>query len=282
MKRPVGSPAEPTGGSVTPQVQRYGRVRTGSLRAIVAFGLLLSGPVLATGAAAAPGGRQAARPGDGWTAASEWELAGNYVESCTDAPLCPGLFGAANPGAVCRKVLVFQVTRGRWRNVALNGMNAVVVIEASAGRPVNPATRDEWTRCELWLPEEADAAHAEALTAALGGMILGAGGPGFTEVVRAPLAVGIADRRVVAESLDRLILRLHPAESTRAPRPPSVEFLGHTFPFLTPLYVYDVDTLFVAPGGAEPTRASGRSGVLANFSWSSEVTYRAESAVKPG
>jgi hypothetical protein len=233
-------------------------------------------------ALAAPGSRQASAPGDGWTAASEWQLSGNYVEACTDAPLCPGLFGAATPGAVCRKVLVFQVTRGRWRNVALNGLNAVVVVEGVPGRPVSPATRDEWTRCELWLPEDVDAAHAEALTAALGGMLLGAGGRGFTDIVRMPLAVGVADRRAVAESIDRLVLRLHPAESTHTVRPPTVEYLGHAFRFLTPLYVYDVDTLFVAPGGAAPTTTSGVSGAVANFSWSSEVTYRAESAAKPG
>jgi hypothetical protein len=258
--------------------KRNGRPGTGAAAGLALLGLSL----LAAEAAATPGPRQASAPGTGWTAASEWTISGNYVEACTDAPLCPGLFGAANPGVVCRKVLVFQVTRGRWRNVSLNGLNAVVVIDGAPGRPITPATRGEWTRCELWLPEESDSAHAEGLTAALGGMILGAGGPGFTEVVRMPLAVGIAERRVVAESVDRLSMHLRPAASTLGARPPTVEYLGHAFRFLTPLYVYDTDTLFVAPSGAEPTRAGARSGALANFSWSSEVAYREESAVKPG
>ena len=217
----------------------------------------------------------------GWNAANEWALAGNYAETCSDPPLCPGLFGAASCGDACRKIMLFQVTNGRFRAQDLKGIAAVVAVEAPAGEPIVPGNRAAWRRCDLFITDQADSAQVRGMTTVLGAIISGVGGPPFSKVEVVPMGVGITANRVVVDVPDRLKVFLHPQESMNKVRPPNIENLGRTFRFLGPLWAYEADTLYFA--GADPAwNYVQRSGVLTTFSWNSDVAYQqATAAVKP-
>ncbi|MDZ4803762.1 MAG: DUF1326 domain-containing protein [Candidatus Eisenbacteria bacterium] len=225
--------------------------------------------------------RQPTGPATGWAATQEFALNGNYVEACTDAPLCPGHFGSNRPGPGCQKVMVFQVTRGRWHSTDLSGLSVLVIAEAPAGETVFPGNCERWVRREVWLPEAADSAQAEGLTRAIGILVMGAGGPPFTRIERVPLATGITAGRIFVEAVERLRMILTPGRSINGIRPPDLNNLGHTFRFLGPLYVYDVDTLYCPSMVPDGPVADHKSGVTAMFSWSSEAAYAAATVAAP-
>jgi len=212
-------------------------------------------------------------PAPGWNAGNEFSLSGTYAETCTDPPLCPGVFGSNRPGPGCRKVMVFQITGGQWHGTSLANLSVAVVAEAKEGETVMSGKSERWPLCELWLPESADSAQREGLTRVLGLMVLGPGGPDFTRVERVPLATGFTSKRIFVEAVERLRLVLVPAPSINGTHPPDLSNVGRSFRFLGPMLVYEADTLYVAPTDVPPTATTRRSALVASFGWSSEAAY---------
>jgi hypothetical protein len=219
----------------------------------------------------------------GVVVARDWILAGNYAESCSDPPLCPGIFGAASSGGTCRKVMVFHLTRGRWHATNLTGLSAVAILESPDGAPLAPGNRPEWRQCDLIVTDEADSAQTAGLAAMLDIMLSGLGGPGFDHVSHAPITVSFAPYRVIAEVPGTLRLHLHPGNSLNKLRPPDLNNLGGTFHFLGPLYIYEADSLSWSGTDAHPGWSyTGRSAAVSQFAWNSEVaSQEIGEALKP-
>jgi hypothetical protein len=254
--------------------RRFPGTRVGRL---VLFGSILGCSLAVQASKPAPPRRpdsdaaaRASQPSTGWHAGNEWILAGNYAETCSDPPLCPGLFGAASSSGTCRKLMVFQVTNGRYHRTNLAGLAAIVAAESPAGAPVMPGNRPDWKRCELYVSDQADSAQADALSRVLGAMLAGVDGPPFTSVTRTKVAVNFSAARVIGEAADLVKFYMHPVPSMNRIRPPDLNNVGTTFRFLGPLYVYEADTLHF--GAAEPPWSyEGRSAVVSQFTWNSEV-----------
>jgi hypothetical protein len=106
-----------------------------------------------------------------------WRLAGEYLENCNCAVLCPCIVGPRNErgGALARPTeghcdvpVVFEIGEGGFGAVRLDGLGAAIVI-----RTPEAMAAGNWT-VGLYLDERADAAQREALETIFGGR---AGGP---------------------------------------------------------------------------------------------------------
>lgn len=171
--------------------------------------------------AAAPDRTLPTKPAEGWLPNNEWDLSGNYVEACTDRPLCPSLFGSPSEGTVHTKVIALQITRGRWQKTDLGGLNVAIVVEAPSDQPMTTATRTGWSVCRLFVPESADSQQVAGLTRAVGLLLRGAGGPLFDSVEKAPLVLGLTKERGLLEVPDRVTVQLRPAPSINGSSPPT-------------------------------------------------------------
>lgn len=211
-------------------------------------------------------------PGAGWQVSTEWDLAGMYVEACTDPPLCPSLFGSPSPGPEHRKVIALDISRGRWQRTDLSGLKIAVVVTSPVDRPIEPRHRGAWTSCRLFVPEAADSQQIVGLTNAVGLLLRGPGGPRFDAVEKSPLVMGISDARIILDVPEQIALELRPADAIDTGAP-SLTNLGHAFRFLGPIYAYEADTLFCAPGGPEAWRGVHRSAAAASFAWNSAACY---------
>lgn len=105
---------------------------------------------------------------------AKWQLSGDYFENCNCNVVCPCLVSPAAPltarptEGACDVALVFHIDKGRYGDVALDGLNIVVVAHT-------PGAMGEgnWT-AGAYIDERA----SEAQTAALGAIFTGAeGGP---------------------------------------------------------------------------------------------------------
>jgi hypothetical protein len=103
----------------------------------------------------------------------DWQLTGNYFESCNCDVVCPCLFSpdpsAAKPtSGDCKLGLAFHVDRGRYGKVKLDSLNAAVAI-------YTPGVMGDgnWS-VALYLDVRADEQQREALQAIFSGA---AGGP---------------------------------------------------------------------------------------------------------
>lgn len=249
--------------------------RAGLLLAVAA-GFLPPGPAAGKGHAAPPsapiGRTLPAAPGTGWQVANEWDLAGTYVEACTDPLPCPSLFGQPSAGPEHRKIIALDITRGRWQRTDLTGLKVAVVVTAPAELPIEPRSRASWTSCRLFVPETADSMQVVGLANSVGLLLRGPGGPLFDTVEKSPLVMGITDSRIILDVPEQVGLDLRPADSIDRGAP-SLTNLGHAFRFLGPIYVYDADTLYCAPGGRAPWGGRHRSGAASSFAWNSAACY---------
>jgi hypothetical protein len=209
-----------------------------------------------------------------FTPLNEWNVSGTYAEACTDPPICGAFFGSPPCSETCRKVMVFQVGRGRYRTTDISGLSAVVVVESPPGQATVSGNRRAWRKCDLYVSDRADSHQVKALESTVGTMISGVGGPPFDRVLAIPLAVGMTKERVIVESPDHLILHLKPAPSKNRFRPPEISNLTEPFPFLGPVQVFQADTLLCSASG-EPFSRRGGSALLTIFSWNSEVAHQA-------
>src|SRR6201995_2230781 len=103
-----------------------------------------------------------------------WHLSGDYFENCSCDRMGPCLMSAAAPltarptEGFCNVPLVFHIESGRYGDLALDGLNAFVILHS----PGVMADGD-WSAAP-YIDERADEAQTEALAAILSGP---AGGP---------------------------------------------------------------------------------------------------------
>jgi len=137
------------------------------------------------------------------TAAPAWRIQGDYFENCNCDVVCPCLFSTGAPmtatptQGACEVPLAFHVERGRYGDVTLDGLNAVV-----AARTPGPMAEGNM-QVAIYLDERADAAQQEALTAIFSGS---AGGPmgGLAPLVGEVLGVRTAPIRYRIEGKRRV------------------------------------------------------------------------------
>jgi hypothetical protein len=105
---------------------------------------------------------------------AQWRLTGDYFENCNCDVVCPCLVSAAAPltsqptQGVCDVLLAFHIDRGSYDDVALDGLNVVLVAHTPG-----PMGNGNWS-VAAYLDERADDRQA----AALGAIFTGAeGGP---------------------------------------------------------------------------------------------------------
>ena len=107
-------------------------------------------------------------------AQAKWELSGNYFENCNCYVVCPCLVSAGAPmtarpsQGVCDVVLAFHIDKGKYGDVALDGLNVVV-----AAHTPGAMGEGNWTLA-AYIDERASDQQTEALGAIFGGA---AGGP---------------------------------------------------------------------------------------------------------
>ena len=99
-----------------------------------------------------------------------WQISGRYAETCNCDYLCPcPLTGmTSTTHGFCIFAMGFQVERGEFEGLALDGRRFVVV-----GRTPGGMAEGDW-KVGLIVDEQADARQVEALTAIVSGQ---AGGP---------------------------------------------------------------------------------------------------------
>ena len=104
--------------------------------------------------------------------ATNWQLTGDYFENCNCDFICPCLFSAkpqlmSDPTqGACEVALAFHVDSGKYGDVAIDGLNAVVAI-----RTPGAMGEGNWSAA-VYLDDRADDKQREALQA----IFTGAGG----------------------------------------------------------------------------------------------------------
>jgi hypothetical protein len=201
-----------------------------------------------------------------------WQLTGDYFENCNCAVVCPCLASSAAPltaqptQGTCDVVLAFHIDRGRYGEVALDGLNVVV-----AAQTPGPMANGNWA-VAAYIDERAD----DGQTAALGAIFTGAeGGPmaAFAPLIGRQLGVKKVPIRYAIQGKNRSLEIPGVAQMAVGPIPtlhPSGEVwtaLGHP---VAP------DRIALAVGGTGSTFAdygmrwdnSGRNGHYAPIDWS--------------
>lgn len=108
------------------------------------------------------------------TAQTHWQIEGDYFENCNCDIVCPCLFSAGAPltaqptAGACEVPFAFHVERGRFGDVSLDGLNAVVIFRTPGVMAEGNAS------VALYLDERADDRQREGLQAIFTGA---AGGP---------------------------------------------------------------------------------------------------------
>lgn len=106
-----------------------------------------------------------------------WQIEGEYLENCNCTVLCPCIVGprseAGGPLAEpteghCDVPLVFQIAKGRYGEVVLDGLHAALVVYTPKAMGLG-----DWT-VGLYVDQTGDAAQRQALERVFGGH---AGGP---------------------------------------------------------------------------------------------------------
>jgi hypothetical protein len=106
--------------------------------------------------------------------ATRWQLTGDYFENCNCDVVCPCLVSPAAPLTAsptqgrCDVALMIHIDQGRYGDVPLDGLNAVVVAHTPGAM-----ADGNWT-VAAYVDERANDAQTQALDAILGGA---AGGP---------------------------------------------------------------------------------------------------------
>src|SRR5262245_7535470 len=117
-----------------------------------------------------------------------WQLSGDYFENCSCSIVCPCLVSAAPPltarptEGFCNVPLIFHVESGRYGEVALDGLNVLVILHAPS------VMADGNWALATYIDQRADDAQTAALAAIFSGE---AGGPmsAFTPLIGKNLGV---------------------------------------------------------------------------------------------
>jgi hypothetical protein len=104
-------------------------------------------------------------------ATPKWNLSGRYYETCSCDLICPCLptqMSATPTKGDCTFAMAFDVERGRYGDIALDGLGFVVI-----GRTPEAMIKGNWS-VGIIADDRADAAQRDAITAIVSGA---AGGP---------------------------------------------------------------------------------------------------------
>lgn len=102
--------------------------------------------------------------------AAQWNITGEYFESCNCDLICPCLIQAPTSRDRCDAALAFHITEGRYEQTSLDNLNAVLVVSF----PGPGKMRDgNWTAA-VYVDDRASPAQQEALGNIFSGK---AGGP---------------------------------------------------------------------------------------------------------
>lgn len=203
--------------------------------------------------------------------ATAWRIQGDYFENCNCDVVCPCLFSTGAPmtatptQGACEVPLAFHIEHGRYGDVALDGLNAVV-----AGRTPGPMGEGNM-QVAIYLDDRADAAQQEALTAIFSGAAGGPMGvlaPLVSEVLgvkTAPISFRIEGKRRICEIEGVMHLSVRPAASMS---PDGEILVKNAHPFA-------LDALAMAVGEEGSTWAdygmawdnSGKNGHYAAIDW---------------
>jgi len=201
-----------------------------------------------------------------------WHLSGDYFENCSCALLCPCLVSAAAPltsrptEGFCNVPLIFHVESGRYADIALDGLNALVLLHAPG------VMADGGWSIAAYIDERADDAQSDALAAIFTGA---AGGPmaAFAPLIstnlgvrKAPITFAIHGKTRSAEIPGVLHMSVDPLPTLH----PSGELLANIGHPVSP------DNMVLAIGGAGNTFSglgmrwdnSGKNGLYASIRWS--------------
>jgi len=95
--------------------------------------------------------------------AESWTVEGHYVEACTCEAICPCITLSPPTEGSCTAIVGWQVNRGRYGNLPLDGLN----VAAGVFSPGNMKEND-WSAA-LYIDERATPPQREALTQIFGG-----------------------------------------------------------------------------------------------------------------
>jgi len=206
-------------------------------------------------------------------AALAWSFDGDYFENCSCAVVCPCLVSNQAPltatptEGVCNVAIAFHINAGRFGDVALDNLNAVLVAHTPG-----PMIEGNWN-VALYLDERADDAQQAALQAIFSGQaggVLAGFAPLISEILGikpAPIAYAIEGKRRFVEIPGILTVAVQPVPTLMGE---DVEVtLNNAHPFAP-------DGLVMAKGDDGSTWAdygmrwdnSGRNGHYAAIRWS--------------
>lgn len=94
---------------------------------------------------------------------TQWQLQGTYFETCNCEAACPCVFLSPPTQGHCTALVAWHIDRGRYAEVALDGLNVALAVYA-------PGTMIEtqWTAA-AYLDDEADSEQEAALHTIFGG-----------------------------------------------------------------------------------------------------------------
>jgi hypothetical protein len=207
-------------------------------------------------------------------AATSWQLTGDYFENCNCSVVCPCLISSAPPLTArptqgnCEVALAFHIDRGRYGEVALDGLNLALV-----ARTPGPMADGNWSAA-VYIDERADDRQTAALGAIFGGQ---EGGPmaAFAPLIathlgmkKVPIAYRISGKTRSAEIPGIMSMAVEPLPTMRAD---GEMWVGAGHPVAP-------DRMALAVGGAGSTFSdygmrwdnSGKNGHYAPISWSSQ------------
>ena len=112
--------------------------------------------------------------------ATEWTVSGTYFEACNCDTACPCVFTSAPTQGSCTVLLAWHITRGKFGDTALDGLNAALAVY-SPGHML----KGGW-KVALYVDERGDQKQRDALAAVFsgqGGGHLAALGPLIAQVL---------------------------------------------------------------------------------------------------
>jgi hypothetical protein len=202
----------------------------------------------------------------------KWQIAGDYFENCNCAMVCPcvfspgPLFTAKPTNGFCEVAFAFHVGRGRYGEVALDGLNVAVI-----ARTPGKMGEGNWA-VAVYLDESADDRQSDALknifTGAAGGP-LGGLAPLISTVLgikSAPIRYGKEGKRRTVEIPGLMHMGVHAAPGLD---PEKEIFASNAHPFAP-------QGVAMAVGNESSTWAdygmrwdnSGKNGHYATITWS--------------
>ncbi len=206
------------------------------------------------------------------SAATKWQITGDYFENCSCSVVCPCFFSPNAPltsrptAGACEVAFGFQIDRGNYEGVSLDGL-AVGMIARSPG----PMAEGNWSAA-VYLDERADQRQQQALQTIFTGA---AGGP---MAILAPLISQVLGVKTVP-------ITYHKDGRNRALEIPGVAKLAvHAAPSVVPdqeiwasnAHPFNLGGVSLAVGDAGSTWEdygmrwdnSGKNGHYASINWS--------------